>query len=258
MSWNFKSIMASRKEGEYDPLTEDDQDRESADIHVRPRIKSKSKLSTLGCLIVSNTLLALVIVGLLVRNSHQLRKSSSPIPYTGVSTERLLEEQLGLASSVVKTYMFAEEGLDDFDFMKGDPFWAALFPKGGGQVFLDDETVAAYKLPPVLRNPAKGNYSAYMMAGYHSLHCVTGLRQVIGRFVAAHRVGEQYEMPQKTWLHTIHCLADLRQLVLCNIDETLMSIEDETVHPGYHQKKICKDDRPIVEWIEWNYEGKFQ
>jgi hypothetical protein len=75
--------------------------------------------------------------------------------------------------------------------------------------------------------------------------------------MAAHIIGEQYNITQHDWLHTVHCVADLRQVLFCNFDETLMPYE-ETVHPGYHQQKVCKNMRPIDEWLEYNYEGKFQ
>jgi hypothetical protein len=75
--------------------------------------------------------------------------------------------------------------------------------------------------------------------------------------MAAHKIGEQYDIPEDKWIHTLHCLADLRQLVFCNFDETLLAFEGD-IHPGYHQKKVCKDMRPINEWLEYNYEGRFQ
>ncbi|KAK5997610.1 hypothetical protein PT974_02974 [Cladobotryum mycophilum] len=235
--------MASRKEGQYDRLRNDDEDTENADMHFHPGFHGR--ISSLSCLLISNTILALVIVGLLVRSSYQPPASTASIPYTGVGSVQLLEDQLGLASNVIKTYRFFEDNLDDFDFRKGDPYWSDLFPKGGGQVFLDDEVVAAYKLPPSLRSPTKGNYTAYMMAGYHSMHCLTGLRQVIGKFMAAHKIGEQYDISENKWRHTVHCLADLRQLVLCNLDETLFVFEEGYIHPGYHQKKMLDHLAPV-------------
>lgn len=72
----------------------------------------------------------------------------------------------------------------------------------------------------------------------------------------AHKVGGQYDIPDEIWEHTVHCLSDLRQVLLCNIDETLLVISD-VIHPGYLQKKVCKDLDPIVEWLEYNFEGKF-
>lgn len=75
--------------------------------------------------------------------------------------------------------------------------------------------------------------------------------------MAAHMVGEQYDITDHKWLHTVHCLADLRQVLFCNFDETLLNFEAK-IHPGYHQEKVCKDLRPIDEWLEYNYEGKFQ
>ncbi|KAG6041160.1 hypothetical protein E4U41_005798 [Claviceps citrina] len=248
--------MANQKQGPYDVLTQDDENGDDGFTHVHP--KSRGKVSSLSCLIVSNTILAILAVGLFVRLSYQSSASTTSMHYTGVGAAQLLQDQLGLASNIIKTYRFFEEDLDDDDFRKGDPYWRALFPKGGGQVFLDDEVVAVYKLPPSLRNPAKGNYTAYMMAGYHSLHCLTGLREVIGKFMAAHKIGEQYDIAEEKWRHTVHCLADLRQLILCNLDETLFIIPEGYIHPGLHQKKVCKDPRPIIEWLEYNYEGRFR
>jgi hypothetical protein len=72
----------------------------------------------------------------------------------------------------------------------------------------------------------------------------------------AHKVGGQYDIPGPVWEHTLHCLADIRQALLCNLDETLLVIS-ATIHPGYHQNKVCKDLGPVFEWLEWNFEGKF-
>lgn len=117
--------MASRKEGQYGRLTHDEEG-ESADIQVHTGFHGK--ISSLGCLLISNTILALVIVGLLVRFSYQPSASTTLIPYTGVGSVQLLEDQLGLSSNVVQTYRFFEDKLDDQDFKKADPYWRALFP----------------------------------------------------------------------------------------------------------------------------------
>ncbi|KAH6647200.1 hypothetical protein BKA67DRAFT_663539 [Truncatella angustata] len=247
--------MASQKEDQYGRLMHDEEHSENVDKELYPRFQWK--ISPVICLLISNTFLALVIVGLLARLSYQPTASTTSIPYTGVGPVQLLEDQLGVVSNVIQTYRFAEDNLDDLDFRKGDPYWRALFPKGEGQVYLEDEVIASYKLPPSMRNPAKGNLTAYLMAGYHSLHCIGSIRQSLGRFMAAHIIGEQYDITQHDWLHTVHCVADLRQVLLCNFDETLMPYQ-ATIHPGYHQKKVCKNMRPIDEWLEYNYEGKFQ
>ncbi|KAM0817741.1 hypothetical protein AB5N19_03548 [Seiridium cardinale] len=127
---------------------------------------------------------------------------------------------------------------------------------GGGQVYLEDEVVASYKLAPTLRYPAKGNLSTYFMAGFHSLHCLSSVRSVVGNFMAKHKVGGQYDIPEIMWEHTANCLADIRQALLCNLDETLLVVSD-TIHPGYHQNKVCKDLGPVHEWLEWNFNRKF-
>jgi hypothetical protein len=123
----FKSIMASRKEGQYGPLMHDDADSEKAHNDIPPGFRGK--FSSLSCLLISNTILVLVVLGLLARNFYQpLAPATSPIPYTGVGAVQLLEDQLGVASNVIQTYRFFEDKLDDFDFKKGDPHWRALFP----------------------------------------------------------------------------------------------------------------------------------
>jgi hypothetical protein len=80
---------------------------------------------------------------------------------------------------------------------------------------------------------------------------------VLGKFMEAHSKGEQYDITEHKWQHTMHCLSDMRQVLFCNFDEHLLTFEG-TIHPGYHQKKVCKNMQPINEWLEYNYEGKFQ
>ncbi|KAK4063528.1 uncharacterized protein Triagg1_9405 [Trichoderma aggressivum f. europaeum] len=166
----FKSFKTSKKGDEYGRLTHDDEDGENADIHVNPG--SHRKTSTLTWLLVSNSILALAVVGLSARIFSQPLASTTSTHYSGVGPVQLLEDQLGIVSTVIETYQFFDDDLDPYDFSKGDPYWASLFPKGGGQCFLDDEVVASYKLPPSLRHPGKGNFTGYEMAGYHSLHCL--------------------------------------------------------------------------------------
>ncbi|ETS74365.1 hypothetical protein PFICI_14231 [Pestalotiopsis fici W106-1] len=252
----LKSFMASQKEEQYGRLMHDDEESESSDKIPLPRPRGRGRISSLSCLIVSNIVLVLVVLGLLARNYHQTSESTISIPYTGVSPAQLLQNQIGVASHVVQTYRFYEENIDDMDFLKGDPYWSALFPKGDGQVLLEDEIVESYKLPPSIRIPAKQNLTAYFMAGYHSLHCIAGIRQVLGQFMAAHITGGDYNITEHKWQHTVHCLADLRQVLFCNFDETLLAFE-EHIHPGYHQQKVCKNMAPIDEWLEYNYIGKF-
>lgn len=180
--------MTSQKERLYGSLSQDG-DSEDAD-NVYPGTHGRSFL--LRSLLVLNTILALVVVGLVARILSQFHETT-PTHYDGVGSVQLLDDQRGFTSKVIKTYRFFEENLDDYDFGKGDPYWAALFPcksgartkspgrvltvnaAGGGQLLLDDDVVASYKLPNSLRVPEKGNHSAYMMAGYHSLHCLVSL-----------------------------------------------------------------------------------
>ncbi|KAH8886212.1 hypothetical protein GQ53DRAFT_828214 [Thozetella sp. PMI_491] len=250
MTW-FKSTLASQKERLYNPLTED---RESDDEnYVPPRIPNKSPLTWS---FVLNFILALLVVGLTTRILSQPTGSPAVSRVDDVLPFSIRDDYYGISSKVLKTYSFLEDDFDDDNFTKSDPYWEALFPLGGGQLLLEDQVVAAYKLPPTLRVPEKGNQSAYMIAGYHSLHCVTAIRTMLAKFMEAHRTGTKLDMTDDWWEHTMHCLADLRQLVLCSMDETLYVISD-VIHPGYHQKKVCKDLGPIDKWLEYNFEGKF-
>lgn len=118
--------MTSEKDDQYGRLMHDDEDSETAEKDIHPRFQRKT--SSLSFLLISNTLLALVVLGLLARTFFHPSLSTPSLPYTGVGQAQLLEDQLGVHSKVVKTYRFYEENLDDLDFRKGDPFWEALFP----------------------------------------------------------------------------------------------------------------------------------
>jgi hypothetical protein len=124
----FKSIMASRKEGQYGRLMHDDEESENSDKDIQPGFQRKRKISFLSCLLVSNTVLALIVVVLFARTFSQPSVSTISIPYTGIGSAQRLEDQFRMESKVVQTYRFYEENLDDFDMSKGDPYWAALFP----------------------------------------------------------------------------------------------------------------------------------
>jgi hypothetical protein len=124
--FSFKSILTSRKDDQYGRLIQDDNNIENVDKDQFTRYHRK--ISPLDYLLISNIFLALVIVGLLARISFQHSTSTTSIPYTGVGPVQLLEDQLGVTSTVIKTYRFAEDNLDDLDFRKGDPYWRALFP----------------------------------------------------------------------------------------------------------------------------------
>lgn len=128
----FKSTMASEKDDQYGRLMHDD-DSETSEKDLPPRFQRKP--SYVSCLLISNILLALVVVALSARSFYRPSASTPALPYTGVSTNQLLQDQLGVHSSVVQTYRFFEENLDDMDFSKGDPYWEALFPSKTDQTW---------------------------------------------------------------------------------------------------------------------------
>lgn len=123
----FKSIITGQKERHYGRLIQDE-DGEKADVHVHPGVLGRSSL--LSWSLISNTILGLVVVGLLARMLSQPAVSTvnTSTHYHGVGPVQLLEDQRGVTSKVIKTYRFFEDNLDDEDFGKGDPYWAALFP----------------------------------------------------------------------------------------------------------------------------------
>ena len=118
--------MASVEKGQYDRLIQDgnceDADQAYSGAH--------GKRSLPSWLLALNAILALAVVGLAahILSRPQPHRSTALTDYHGVGPVRLLEDQHGFTSKVVKTYQFYEDNLDDFDFSKGDPYWAALFP----------------------------------------------------------------------------------------------------------------------------------
>lgn len=178
--------MVERQEGQYIPI-EQGGDCEGVDC-VHKRVY-REILKLLRWSLLMNSILALGVIGLGASLYLQRYKSTLAMYDDEILSSQVLEEQYGVSAKIPTTYKFFQDGFDDDDFTEGDPYWASLFPsktlqksavemtltqdtEGNGVVFLSDELVESYRLPPATRQPQRGNLSVYEIAGYHSLHCL--------------------------------------------------------------------------------------
>ncbi|KAM0818068.1 hypothetical protein AB5N19_03875 [Seiridium cardinale] len=152
-----ESLVGSKTKCGYEQLHQDTAEDEivitEADTDNHPK-HSHLKLSLLANLML--LLLTLVLASCIIFQQYQSAKATY---FNGTQDLEQVELQRGVAEKVIKTYHFYEPNLDDEDFEIGDPYWAALFPEGAGQVFLSDDTVQAYRLPEAFKVPQRGNFS---------------------------------------------------------------------------------------------------
>ncbi|KAH8803008.1 hypothetical protein F5884DRAFT_756310 [Xylogone sp. PMI_703] len=236
-----------------------EQDRDCDSVDCAYSGKYYTSLTLLRWSLLVNFALTLGVIGLGASFLWQNYKSTSAVYNNEILSSQLLEKQYGVSIKIPKTYEFFQNDFDPDDFKKGDPYWEALFPndpdterRGNGVVFLSDELVEAYRLPPAARHPQRGNRSVYEIAGYHSLHCLSAVRATTNRLLKAQETSQPYIMDHTRWNHIKHCIGDLRQYLLCNFDETLL-VGHDSIHPGKDQTKLCRDLGPINKWIEGHY-----
>ena len=58
----------------------------------------------------------------------QNSKSTLAVYDNEILSSQVLEDQYGVSAKIPTTYQFFQDGFDDDDFTKGDPYWANLFP----------------------------------------------------------------------------------------------------------------------------------
>ncbi|KAH8892134.1 hypothetical protein GQ53DRAFT_863878 [Thozetella sp. PMI_491] len=138
-----------------------------------------------------------------------------------------------------------EENLEEADVE-----WSRMFPVGNGIVALKDETVAQMQLPPSVKNPMEEYRSLYILAGYHSLHCLTLIRHAMFQYYLNQNAPITHIMEEGRWMHAKHCLSDLRQSLICNLDETLLAQPNNNAQPGDGQLIQCKNITTTVNWLK--------
>ncbi|TFK53102.1 hypothetical protein OE88DRAFT_1697616 [Heliocybe sulcata] len=90
--------------------------------------------------------------------------------------------------------------------------WAALFPEGGGFVYLGSE------------------YQQFGISMFHQLHCLEAVRRAI--------------LDKSASQHTQHCLSYLRQMILCRADLRL----EPVIEPYLRREVDASGDRTCRDW----------
>ncbi|KID94013.1 hypothetical protein MAJ_10007, partial [Metarhizium majus ARSEF 297] len=123
-----------------------------------------------------------------------------------------------------------------------DPMWdSPEYDWYLGWVALQNDVAQSKGLPTAMHWPWDSSRSIYILHGFHSLHCVFLLRDVIMQY---------HDNKTQTWPygHVTHCLHVLREDVMCAADDTprytgrLHAQENETVvESGIGQVRMCRD-----------------
>ncbi|KAL8688493.1 MAG: hypothetical protein Q9218_005612 [Villophora microphyllina] len=93
-----------------------------------------------------------------------------------------------------------------------DRSWDAI-SIDNGTVALDDSYVKEMELPMSQRFPWDEGKGLYLLNGFHSLHCLKTVRQLVLEFDRGLDQSEPTE-------HILHCLDALRQDIICYADDT--------------------------------------
>ncbi|KAI4244324.1 MAG: hypothetical protein L6R40_003050 [Gallowayella cf. fulva] len=121
-----------------------------------------------------------------------------------------------------------------------------------GTVALDDSYAASLGLPLSQRFPWDQDKGLYLLNGYHSLHCLKTIRQVVLEF------DRGVERSEPTG-HVLHCLDALRQDVLCYADDTPRYTGFQPAgRSGTGQTRQCRDWNKLEAWAQthtacWRY-----
>ncbi|KAK2048599.1 hypothetical protein LZ31DRAFT_46999 [Colletotrichum somersetense] len=192
-----------------------------------------------------DTILLLVILGLLVRQQSQTPSTSALSvgdDLTGVS---------GKFSTQIKTFTPDYEGKyapnDTSKFFTDETLnnWNELMPYGMGFQWVND-THKYHDLPTPIVWPEKTVFTTSMT---HQLHCLFAVVQTYSGLTSGHEIPEDHH-----W-HMIHCFAYLRQTIMCSADMALEGLE--TTFPdhnggsdGWDSKHVCKDYSQVKNYLE--------
>ncbi|KAI0179376.1 hypothetical protein GGR52DRAFT_535942 [Hypoxylon sp. FL1284] len=165
------------------------------------------------------------------------------------------------ARDVQTTFHFDWNGLRPVgnESRYADRKWEGVFPYGGGRVALSQDIVRELSLPasaPAAQDPEK---SVYQIAGYHQLHCLDKIRDVLHDISdlqggALLKDGAEPYLNGTNWDHVLHCVEALRQGLVCRIDETLLPVKETwpPIGDGSGVQRICKNVSTLRDWAEKN------
>ncbi|WPG98223.1 Hypothetical protein R9X50_00101100 [Acrodontium crateriforme] len=133
-----------------------------------------------------------------------------------------------------------------------DEEWDSFFPHGGGAVALSSAFVDRYGVPrnaaPTPEDPSKG---IYMIAGYHQMHCLSIVRDALYWLN-----GTLAKWPDNNgfmWDHVLHCVEAVRQGLTCNMDPTLINLNETWPGIPNGQKHECRNLDAMRKFADANW-----
>ncbi|OKL63118.1 hypothetical protein UA08_01256 [Talaromyces atroroseus] len=144
-------------------------------------------------------------------------------------------------SKLPPIYQDTEFNEDGVNKERSDNLWKSLFPSGNGVISLNKSEAKANGLHDTAVDPVNKENGLYIVAGFHTMHCVTVIRTALWHY----HEGEEQSAP---WSHLVHCLDMIRQTLMCNLDTTVMWLWDpDTFADG--QLHVCKDFWGLHQWM---------
>lgn len=232
----------------------------------------RSRAAAFSCQGLLNTLLLIVILGLLVDRRYQKEDyghfegngdisgvtprgkryhSSATILAAGLFRQPVLT--LCKVSQQIKTFVpdlgFVPENGSEFFTEEVRKKWLGIVPKGLGYVEVHDPS----KYNNLPNQPLQGpgfSHTVYTTSVTHQLHCLYNIAQVYSGLVS-----DPSLIPQQMQGHLPHCFEYLRQTIMCCGDTALEG--QQTTFPegfvgsdGWDAKHVCKDYDAIYSHLE--------
>ncbi|KAK3390161.1 hypothetical protein B0H63DRAFT_519395 [Podospora didyma] len=204
---------------------------------------------------ILDTVLLLIVLGLLLERSGGLHKEEVPTP-EGTPQLESGGDITGFApriSQQIKTFapdpMYIPENGSEFFTEAVRQKWLGIVPKGLGYVRIN-ETKAYDNLPTPLQEYPNSTFTTSMTHQLHCLHAIVGV-------VAAYTSNQPDKIPEEGAWHLSHCFEYLRQSIMCSGDLALEG--QQTTFPagfkgsdGWDAKHVCKDYGQILGYLEAN------
>jgi len=229
--------MNSKEPTSYHPICSRDSDSEEVTSNLHVFLKQRNTQRRLKLVLVVLSVFILVTNGLwawLYNQNKSTPSTSSPMQQEAGT---VYPPSRSIRHPIYQNTEFNEEGENK---QRADHLWHSIFPVGNGVLSLNMFDAKANGLHETTVDPLNHTNGLYIMAGFHTIHCVTVLRNALWHY----RLGENQTAP---WSHNVHCLDMIRQTLMCNLDTTIMWTWDpETFADG--QLRVCKDYWEIHHW----------
>lgn len=236
----------------------------------------RSRAAVFSCQGLLNTLLLVVILGLLVDRRYHMEKyghfegngdisgfaprgkccqSCTALLSATASTPQYILTWSTKVSQQIKTFVpdlgFVPENGSEFFTEEVRQKWLGIVPKGLGYVEVHDPSKYDNLPPRPLEGPNIKN-TVYTTSVTHQLHCLYNIAQVYSGLIS-----DPDLIPEQMHGHLPHCFEYLRQNIMCCGDTALEG--QQTTFPegfigsdGWDAKHVCKNYDAIYRHLEEN------